>query len=182
MHFPQAGSFAQAQEHDDEQEEHQYSTGVDKHLQRRQELGPQHYVQASELEEGDNQPQRRVHRVPAGNHHQRADDGEGRQRPEDEHPERYYVHSKERDHASSSVRIAYCVLRIAYWVLAKSGCTTHWPSSFTQYAIRTTCLSGCPWCRPPCRLEARRCMLPRPGPAAPPPRACRTGWGGSCRL
>ena len=58
--------------HDDEQEQHRHGADVDDDQQHRQELGAEQDEHAGGVEEGENQPEHRVHRVPRGDHHQAA--------------------------------------------------------------------------------------------------------------
>ena len=66
------------QHHHDEQEQHRHRADVDDDQQHRHELGPQQHEQARGRQEGQDQPQHRMHRVAAdGDHQARRDRHDG---------------------------------------------------------------------------------------------------------
>ena len=77
--LPQLGEV-DVEHHHDEQEQDRDRADIDDHQDHRQELGAQQHEQARRIDEGEDQEQHRVHRVPRrDDHHGRGDADAGEQ-------------------------------------------------------------------------------------------------------
>jgi hypothetical protein len=68
------------------QEEHRYRTRIHQHLYGGQKFRPQLDIRSTDAKEGQEQEQRRMHDVPAGNHHdRRGDAAQGKEKEKEVH-------------------------------------------------------------------------------------------------